>query len=218
MTQQTINDQGGLIIMHPIQVADEEIYETVMNIIEDDPNMRTPESFIQLNKEAPSNFIMEAVHSMDAPILVDQNHMALLWCDKDDPTNPDMMIAVLFELIEREDRTYRKAPCGVIVGNEFQGVLQYRCPCCGTNETGFSMMFFLMNDDGRIVVTTRDTMFTENSKKRLFERVEQGVTVSSRLIDDILNHHFGRACTHDHGLLPKRIDAQAKQPFRCDPA
>jgi len=210
MAQNTINNQGGLVVLNPIQIADEEMYNAAMDIIEADENLRSAEACKSINALTPDNFIMEPVHTLQKPIVVDENHIALLWRDRDDPENPDMMAAILFELVERADRTYAKAPCGVIVGDLFQGIMQYRCPCCGDNETGFSMLFFLMNEEGKIEFTTRDALTTKPEKQRLFEKTGQGITVSSGQIAHILHHyaHAGAACGHNHAELPKKLSAQ----------
>jgi hypothetical protein len=210
MGQQTINEQGGLIILNPLQIADENTYNLAMDVIEADDTIRSAEDFVKVNKGVPANFIMEPVHTLERPIMVDRDHIALLWRDKDDPSNVDMMAAVILELVERGDGTFRKVPCGVIAGNDFQGILQYRCPCCGDNQSGFSMMFFLKNEKGETEYTTRDTVVTKLSKAKLFESVPQGITVSSSQIQHILHHHenFGRACGHDHSHLPRNVEQQ----------
>lgn len=214
-----INEQGGLIILNPIQIADEDIYHLAMDIINKDLDIRDADDFKRLNDYAPNNFIMEPVHTIQKPIMIDADHIALLWRDRDDPDDCDLMVGVILELEERADGSFAKRPCGIIVGDAFQGILQYRCPCCGTNETGFSMMFFIANDDDSIGYTTRDTLATKDGKKRLFENVPQGVRVSSHEIAHILHHykHADRACGHDHGLLPPSVEKQKKnqKKFVC---
>lgn len=213
-----INQQGGLIVLNPIQIADEESYNLAMEIINKDPDIRDADDFARLNDYAPDNFIMEPVHTIANPIMIDADRIALLWRDRDEPDDCDLMVGIILELEERADGSFAKRPCGIIAGDAFQGILQYRCPCCGTNETGFSMMFFMANDDDTIGYTTRDTLATEQNKKRLFENVPQGVKVSSHDIAHILQHHnhAGHACGHDHSLLPPSVEKQKQQlKFVC---
>lgn len=214
MKNQTILNLGGFVTLNPIQIMDEDIYASVMDIIEANPSLYKTDQFSAFNQNAPANFVMDPVHTKERPIIIDRNHFALLWCDRDDPTNADLMAGMLFEVVPQADKTLKKIPCGIIVGDQFQGVMQYRCSCCGTNETGFSMMFFLMDEDDKITFTTRDTLATEAVKRRFFENAPAGVTVSSAEIKHILLHNgnTGHNCGHDHSQLPRRIEGQKPQP------
>lgn len=208
MSEQNLHDQGGFIVLNPIQIADEDMYNAVMDIIEADAHFRSAEAFGSLNAMAPRNFIMQPMHKSNDPIMVDADHLALAWCDADEPDNVDKMVAVILKLEERADGSFDKTPCGIIAGEEFQGVLQYRLPCCGSNDTGLSMLFFVMeeNDKGEdeIVFATRDAYSTDADHRKLFEKTPHGVEINSGGIAHILDHHNnpGQSCGHSHENLP----------------
>ena len=207
MTKQTIIDHGGFITMHPVQIADEAIYDLAFDIIEADDSVRSAADFKKFDEEAPEDFIMQPLHTADDPIMLDEDHVALVWCDPDDPDNADLMVAVILELEELPNGRFNKTPCGIIAGSEFQGVLQYRLPCCGKDEDGFSMLFLTMNEEGKIEPDTRDALSTEMDHKKLFEKTAEGIVINSHGIEHLLDHHRhpGQDCDHDHTQLPKKI-------------
>lgn len=210
MATQKLSEQGGLIILHPIQIADERIYGQAMDIIERHPERRSAKDFVEFNNDAPNAFLMEPIHTKENPIVMDESHIALVWRDKDEPENVDLMVAIIMEIEKKPEGGYSKKPCGIIAGDKFQGVVQYRCPCCGDNQSGFSMMFFIMDEDGKIGFETRDTLATKAGKEKLFEKAPDGVRVDSHQIEHIVHHHLHpeKACGHDHSHLPQAISAQ----------
>lgn len=200
----TINDQGGLIVRSPVYIADEDSYNDALDILDADADIVMPEGIKKFNDTYRKDFQLIPVHSSDHPIIVDDGRLALLWCDPDDPDNADGMVCVLMSLEEKADGGYRKTPSAVIVGEEFQGVLEYRCPCCGDNQTGFSMLVFVENEDGKIEFDTRDSVATKPGKKRLFENLPGGIVTNSGEIAHILWHHkHDGHCGHSHDHLPK---------------
>lgn len=216
----TINDQGGLIVRAPVFIADEASFNDALNILDADADIATAEKRKAFNDAHRADFQLEAVHSDTNPIIVDDGRLALLWRDPQDPDNADFMLCVLLKLEKRDDGTYKKTPSAIIAGDQFQGVLEYRCPCCGTNQSGFSMLFFVENDQGVIEFDTRDSLATKDSKKRLFENLENGIVTSSHEIKHILWHYKNDGhCGHDHNRLPGSPNAKDKAPkrgFRCD--
>lgn len=211
-----IDDQGGLIVRAPVYIADEQSYNDALDILDADDDLVLAEQKLAFNNAHRKDFQLQPIHTTENPIIVDDGRLALLWGDPDDIDNPDSMICILMKLEERADGSFRKTPSAIIAGDGFQGVLEYRCPCCGTNETGFSMMFFVANDDGAVEFDTRDSLDTKSSKKRLFENLPNGIVQNSAEIKHILWHHkHDGHCGHDHNRLPgSEAHSHAKAPKR----
>lgn len=215
-----INDQGGLIVRAPVFIADEASYNDALDILDADNDIVMADKKAAFNNAHRADFQLEPVHSDSNPIIVDDGRLALLWRDPQDPDNADAMLCVLLKLEDRGDGTYRKTPSAIIAGDQFQGILEYRCPCCGTNQTGFSMLFFIENNNGVIEFDTRDSVETKQGKKRLFEKLDNGIVTSSHDINHILWHHKNDGhCGHDHNRLPGNPAATPKAPkrgFHCN--
>jgi|GEM_PF-2084839 len=217
----TMSDQGSLIVRAPVFIADEDSYHDALDILDADSDIVMADKKAAFNKAHRQDFQLEPVHSDTHPIIVDDGRLALLWQDPQDPDNADFMLCVLFSLENRGDGTYKKTPSAIIAGNQFQGVLEYRCPCCGTNQTGFSMLFFIENNKGVIEFDTRDSVETKHGKKRLFEGLDNGIVTSSHEINHILWHHKNGGhghCGHDHNHLPGNSTATTKaapRRFHC---
>ena len=209
-----ISNQGGLIIRQPIMIADQESYNDALALLGTDKNhIPMPDEKQAFRDQHGSDFGMTAIHSDENPILIDQYRMALVWCDPDDRDNVDAMIAILMELHPRGDGTYRKVPRAIITGNEFQGIIEYRCPCCGDNDTGFSILVVAEDPaTGDIKFAVRDSLFTKPDKTDLFGRLADGITADSAQIRHFLDHHHGQCRNHGHKPLASLSRALQPRP------
>jgi hypothetical protein len=132
-----------------------------------------------------------------------------LWENQEEKGDPDYMLGIIFQITQNNGQNSAK-PAGVIVGNQFEGVLQYRNACCsGSSEkdvqSAYSMLVFV-EQNGAIRHKTLDTPVTKASCLRKFENLPKGIEVNSGQIAHMIIHHnkgAGYDCGHDHGKLPK---------------
>ena len=204
MNRQTYHDLGGFIILDPVQIANEETFNLVMDTLEKNPDILETSDSQALNTKIPSNFIMRPLHQDHNPIILDDRHMALIWYDADNPDNASTMISLILEIEQSSNNSWRKTPCGIIAGHEFQGFFQYRRSCCGDNQTGLSVMAFIMNDINEVEHTIRDPLNLTNSHKKLFEQTKGGILISTGSLEHILHHHRhpDQPCNHSHSDIP----------------
>lgn len=148
---------------------------------------------------------MKPVHSESNPLLIDSNHMVLLWEDPEYPDYYPAMVAMVFELEARGDGSFKKTPVRMILGSECQVVIPYRFPCCGENDDNKdkALSAIVAMDDGtdeesiRLKVTIGDTVSTKSAKQQFFKNIIQ---ISDAEIEHMHNHLVkpGFECGHDH--------------------
>jgi hypothetical protein len=209
MVQLARTQFGGLDILSPTATNYEEIEQILFGILSKGQDIRTAEEVKSYMEELEDDCVMQPLHQAGQPILMDSKYCALLWENPDNSGDPDYMAGIIFELVNDNGQNKFK-PAGIIVGDEFEGVLQYRNGCCGgmteeDKKSAYSMLVFV-SQGGKINHQTLDTPVTRQGCLQQFEKLPRGITVSSHEIQHMLDHHHKgpeHKCCHDHSRLPK---------------
>lgn len=204
---------GGLEILNPTATNYEEIEQVLFGMLRKGQPTRTAEDAQAYMKELEQDCVMNPLHDSNKLIAIDSQYCALLWenADKEDGKkgDPDYMAGIIFMLINQNGQN-KFEPAGVIVGDKFEGVLQYRNACCGGKSTtdkssAYSMLVFIAQD-GAIKHKILDTPVTQSGCLQKFAKLPHGIRVSSHDIRHMLSHHHhgpNHQCGEDHKKLPK---------------
>lgn len=202
---------GGIEILNPTSTNYEEVGNVLLDILSQGKDIRTAEEAARYMKELEDDCVMTPLHKEGNPILIDSQYCALLWENQDEPGDTDYMAGLIFMLTEENGQNVFKR-AGVIVGDEFEGVLQIRNGCCAglTEEdksSAYSMIIFI-EQNGEIRHKTLDTPVTKQGCLKLLDNLPKGIQISSHQIAHMLSHHRhgpDHKCGHDHGNLPKLV-------------
>lgn len=198
-------------IKNPIMIADEESFNDALKMLTHNElimNADAREQFVANNIE---DFEMQPLHSDDNPILVDAHTQAQIWCDPEDPQNPALMVSILYKVDVNSEGKIDRDLCGVVAGEEFQGVVLYRRDtgaaggCCPRVEAAFSALVFIENG-GTIGWTQRDTVLTKDSCQGVFRKAPEGILRSTHEMAHVYAHAKSEGpCGHSHDKLPTAI-------------
>jgi hypothetical protein len=209
MVQLAQTQFGGLQILSPTATNYEEIEAVVFDVLSKGQNVRTAEDAKAYMSELEDDCVMNPLHSDAKPIIIDQSYCALLWENPDAKGNPDYMAGVIFMLVNIDGKD-KFEPAAIIVGDEFEGVFQYRDGCCGglsqeDKSSAYSMLVFV-SQNNQINHKILDTPVTRSECLQKFAKLPHGIKVSSHDIKHMLHHHqhgHDHECGHDHKNLPK---------------
>lgn len=192
----------------PIYILSEESMNDALSILGDNPNLVDIDARERFRNNYKNEFGLKPVHSDENPILMDGNTLAYLWCDPTDPENTDLMLAVTFDIALKTNTSngqpeISKALRGIVAGESFEGVLEYRKQCCGQNASAMSVFVALKDDDGELKYAIRDTTLTKPEVQKVFERAPGSVVFSTPHVAHIYSHaKNGMQCGHSHDFLP----------------
>jgi hypothetical protein len=203
MVQLAQTQFGGLQILSPTATNYDEIEKAIFDILSKGQDIRTAEDAKTYMSELEDDCVMNPLHSEGKPIIIDQRYCALLW------ENPDYMAGVIFMLVNKDGQN-KFEPAAIVVGDEFEGVFQYRNGCCGglsqeDKSSAYSMLVFVSQND-QIKHKILDTPITRAECLQRFAKLPHGIKVSSHDIKHMLHHHqhgHDHNCGHDHNGLPK---------------
>lgn len=192
----------------PIYILSEESMNDALSILGDNPDLVDIDARERFRNNYKNEFGLKPVHSDENPILMDGNTLAFLWCDPQDPENPDLMLAVTFDIAVKTNTAngqpdVSKTLRGIVAGENFEGVLEYRKQCCGQNASAMSVFVALKDDSGELKYAVRDTTLTKAEVQKVFERAPGSVVFSTPHVAHIYSHaKNGMHCGHSHDFLP----------------
>jgi hypothetical protein len=200
---------GGLDVRTPLRSLYGETDDALIDILSKNQDIRDASDAKSYLDSVDDDCKMQPLHnSAEDLVIIDENYCAMMWVDQSDPNNSDLMIAIIF-MADRSGGQTKFKPTGVVVGDEFEGVLQFRSTCCRGDNTqdqksAYSMLIF-MEQDGHIVSKTLDTNVTKTGCIKKFERLTDGVNVSSHDLGHYYRHYLNphAECGHDHSQMPK---------------
>jgi len=200
---------GGIDVKTPLRSLYGDTDDVLIDILSQGKEIRNSADAVAYLNSVDDSCKMVPLHkNVEDLIIIDENYCAMMWVDQDDPKNPDLMCAILFMADRSGVQTKFKA-VGIVVGNEFEGVLQTRNACCRGDrkedqESAYSMLIFMIQN-GVVKNKTLDTNVTQTGCLKKFDRLPQGINISSHDLEHYYRHYLdpNAACGHDHSKLPK---------------